>query len=89
MLTGGPLLYLEAQSVLGSAALVVVYALYIDCAKYWIAPAIAYESAALGNALVSPLCRVSDVCDRGATSLGGGDPSFAAAVLDIDALPGA
>lgn len=35
MLTGGPLLYLEAQSVLGSAALVVAYALYIDCAKYW------------------------------------------------------
>jgi len=33
--TGGPLLYLEPQSVLGSMALVVVYALYIDCAKYW------------------------------------------------------
>jgi sterol desaturase/sphingolipid hydroxylase (fatty acid hydroxylase superfamily) len=32
---GGPLLYLEPQSVLGSVALVVVYALYIDCAKYW------------------------------------------------------
>jgi sterol desaturase/sphingolipid hydroxylase (fatty acid hydroxylase superfamily) len=35
MLVGGPLLYLEAQSVLGSAALVIVFALYIDCAKYW------------------------------------------------------
>ena len=32
---GGPLLYLEPQSVLGSMALVIVYALYIDCAKYW------------------------------------------------------
>ncbi|NIV18816.1 MAG: hypothetical protein GWN47_10555, partial [Woeseiaceae bacterium] len=32
---GGPLLYLEAESVLGSIALVIVYALYIDCAKYW------------------------------------------------------
>ncbi len=32
---GGPLLYLEPQSVLGSVALVVVYALYMDCAKYW------------------------------------------------------
>jgi sterol desaturase/sphingolipid hydroxylase (fatty acid hydroxylase superfamily) len=32
---GGPLLYLDAQSVLGSAALVVVFALYVDCAKYW------------------------------------------------------
>ena len=30
-----PLLYLEAQSVLGSMALVIVYALYIDCTKYW------------------------------------------------------
>lgn len=35
MATGGPLLYLEAQSVFGSVALVVIYALYIDCAKYW------------------------------------------------------
>jgi sterol desaturase/sphingolipid hydroxylase (fatty acid hydroxylase superfamily) len=35
MVTGGPLLYLEAQSVFGSMALVIVYALYIDCAKYW------------------------------------------------------
>jgi sterol desaturase/sphingolipid hydroxylase (fatty acid hydroxylase superfamily) len=35
MIMGGPLLYLEAQSVLGSMALVIVYALYIDCAKYW------------------------------------------------------
>ncbi len=33
--TGGPLLYLEADTVLGSIALVVVFALYIDCAKYW------------------------------------------------------
>lgn len=32
---GGPLLYLEAQTVLGSIALVIIYALYIDCAKYW------------------------------------------------------
>ena len=32
---GGPILYLEAQSVLGSIALVIVYALYIDCSKYW------------------------------------------------------
>jgi len=32
---GGPLLYLEAESVLGSIVLVVVYALYIDCANYW------------------------------------------------------
>lgn len=35
MVVGGPLLYLEAQSVFGSMALVIVYALYIDCAKYW------------------------------------------------------
>ena len=35
MLLGGPVLYLEAESVLGSVALVVIYALYIDCAKYW------------------------------------------------------
>jgi sterol desaturase/sphingolipid hydroxylase (fatty acid hydroxylase superfamily) len=35
MAVGGPLLYVEAPSVLGSMALVVVYALYIDCAKYW------------------------------------------------------
>jgi sterol desaturase/sphingolipid hydroxylase (fatty acid hydroxylase superfamily) len=35
MVIGGPLLYLEAQSVFGSMALVIVYALYIDCAKYW------------------------------------------------------
>ena len=35
MAIGGPLLYLEAQSVFGSMALVIVYALYIDCAKYW------------------------------------------------------
>ena len=35
MVIGGPLLYLEAQSVFGSIALVIVYALYIDCAKYW------------------------------------------------------
>jgi len=28
-------LYLEAQSVFGSMALVIVYALYIDCVKYW------------------------------------------------------
>jgi len=34
-IVGGPLLYLETESVLGSMALVVVYALYIDCAKYW------------------------------------------------------
>ncbi len=32
---GGPLLYLEAESAIGSVGLVVVYALYIDCAKYW------------------------------------------------------
>jgi len=36
MLIGGPLFYLDAQSVLGSIALVIVYALYIDCANYWI-----------------------------------------------------
>ena len=35
MAIGRPLFYLEAQSVLGSMALVIVYALYIDCAKYW------------------------------------------------------
>lgn len=35
MAIGRPLLYLEAQSVLGSMALVIVYALYIDCTKYW------------------------------------------------------
>ncbi len=35
MVIGGPLLYLEAQSVFGSMALVIVYALYIDCVKYW------------------------------------------------------
>ncbi len=35
MAIGRPLLYLEAQSLLGSIALVIVYALYIDCAKYW------------------------------------------------------
>ena len=35
MVIGGPLLYLEAQSVLGTMALVVLYALYIECAKYW------------------------------------------------------
>ena len=35
MVIGGPLLYLDAQSVFGSMALVIVYALYIDCAKYW------------------------------------------------------
>ena len=34
-IVGGPLLYLEAQSVIGSVALAIVYALYIDCAKYW------------------------------------------------------
>jgi sterol desaturase/sphingolipid hydroxylase (fatty acid hydroxylase superfamily) len=33
--TGGPLFYLDAQSALGSILLVVVYALYVDCAKYW------------------------------------------------------
>lgn len=33
---GGPLLYLEAQSAPGTIALVIAYALYIDCAKYWI-----------------------------------------------------
>ena len=32
---GGGLLFLEAQSVFGTLALVIVYALYIDCAKYW------------------------------------------------------
>lgn len=32
---GGPLFYLEAQSVPGAIALVLIYALYIDCAKYW------------------------------------------------------
>ncbi len=36
MLIGGPLFYLDAQSVLGSIALVIVYAFYIDCANYWI-----------------------------------------------------
>jgi len=35
MVLGGPLMYLEAQSVLGAMALVIVYALYIDCMKYW------------------------------------------------------
>lgn len=35
MMIGGPLLYLEAQSVVGSAILVIVYALYIDCTRYW------------------------------------------------------
>jgi sterol desaturase/sphingolipid hydroxylase (fatty acid hydroxylase superfamily) len=35
MVIGGPLLYLEAQSVLGSVALAIVFALYIDCANYW------------------------------------------------------
>ncbi len=35
MAMGGPLLYLKAQSVLGSIGLVIVYALYIDCAEYW------------------------------------------------------
>ena len=35
MAIGRPLLYLEAQSVLGSMALVIVYALYLDCGKYW------------------------------------------------------
>lgn len=35
MVIGGPLLYLEAHSVFGSMALAIVYALYIDCAKYW------------------------------------------------------
>jgi len=35
MLAGGPLFYLEAHSVLGAIALAVVYALYIDMAKYW------------------------------------------------------
>lgn len=35
MATGGPLVYLTAGSVAGSIALVIVYALYIDCAKYW------------------------------------------------------
>ena len=34
-IVGGPLFYLEAQSMLGSVALVIVFALYIDCAKYW------------------------------------------------------
>ena len=33
---GGPLLYLEPQSALGAVALVIVFALYMDCAKYWI-----------------------------------------------------
>ena len=32
---GGPLFYLETDSLLGSIALVMLYALYIDCAKYW------------------------------------------------------
>jgi sterol desaturase/sphingolipid hydroxylase (fatty acid hydroxylase superfamily) len=36
MAIGRPLLHLEAQSVLASMALVIVYALYIDCAKYWV-----------------------------------------------------
>jgi sterol desaturase/sphingolipid hydroxylase (fatty acid hydroxylase superfamily) len=35
MAIGGPVLFLEAQSVFGFLGLVVVYALYIDCAKYW------------------------------------------------------
>jgi len=35
MVVGGPLLYLEAQSVFGSVALVIIFALYIDCANYW------------------------------------------------------
>jgi sterol desaturase/sphingolipid hydroxylase (fatty acid hydroxylase superfamily) len=32
---GGTLFYVEAQSVFGSIMLVIVYALYIDCAMYW------------------------------------------------------
>jgi len=32
---GGPVLHLEPHSVLGTIGLVVVYALYVDCAKYW------------------------------------------------------
>jgi sterol desaturase/sphingolipid hydroxylase (fatty acid hydroxylase superfamily) len=35
MAIGRPLFYLEAQSVVGSMALVIVYALYYDCTKYW------------------------------------------------------
>ena len=35
MAIGRPLFYLEAQSVLGIMALVIVYALYFDCVKYW------------------------------------------------------
>ena len=35
MAIGGPLLYLQAESGVGSLALVLAYALYIDCAKYW------------------------------------------------------
>lgn len=35
MVMGGPLLYLEAQSMPGSMALVIIFALYFDCAMYW------------------------------------------------------
>ncbi len=32
---GGPLFYIEPESIAGFIALAFVYALYIDCAKYW------------------------------------------------------
>ncbi len=35
MAIGSTLFYVEPQSVFGSMALVIVYALYIDCAMYW------------------------------------------------------
>jgi sterol desaturase/sphingolipid hydroxylase (fatty acid hydroxylase superfamily) len=35
MAIGGTLFYVEPQSVIGSFALVIAYALYIDCAMYW------------------------------------------------------